>query len=120
MESLLNPDVRQVRGGSVHKELVKYITKDWHQGARLPAHVFAEVYKALDCRRMTQASRGFVKLGVRLRVCPDCSQQVSATVRFQRVTPETMAELKAKRRARGPPGGAAAVGVGDAPRGAVA
>jgi hypothetical protein len=120
LAELLTPDIRQVRGGSVHRELIKYITKDWHDGARLPAHVYAEVFTTLDGRRMTQASRGFVGLGVRLRVCPDCSQQVSASVCFQRVTPETMAELKAKRKARGPPGGVPCGGELGAPCGAVA
>lgn len=105
LADLLTPDIRQVDGGSVHKELVKYITKDWHEGKKLPPAVFAEVYKTLDGRRMTQASRGFIRLGERHRVCPDCKLQVGATVRFQRVTPERMAEVKAERRAaRAPPG----------------
>jgi hypothetical protein len=95
-------DVRQCHG-DVSKELIKYITKDWHEGSRLAPHVYARVFEALDGRRLTQASRGFMGLGERIRQCPDCHELAPAWVELRPARPGELAELRARRRARGPP-----------------
>jgi hypothetical protein len=63
-EACANPIVHIVamkdpRAGAL--ELIKYLTKDiTAKGERLDPELYAEVYKALDGRRQTQASKGFM------------------------------------------------------------
>ena len=66
-------DIRAVLNGEdAARELVKYMTKDLDaSGSKIPAWMFAEVYKELDGARTTQGSRGFVKRGSRKPIC-DC------------------------------------------------
>jgi len=58
------------RGGVY--ELVKYLVKDVDGGELVGAAEFAEVYEALDGRRLRRASRGFVKLGETPTPCFSC------------------------------------------------
>lgn len=52
-------EVDEADGGA--RELIKYLTKDiTSNGDKIPPELYAEVYKALDGRRVTQASRGFM------------------------------------------------------------
>ena len=81
--SMLNrPDIREVTNpDEVSLELVKYMTKDIDpEGQKLPAELYAEVYKAFDGRRVTQASAGFMKLAERDLRC-DCGANVWRTTR---------------------------------------
>lgn len=53
-------DLREVSHG-FEQELVKYLTKDiMTDGSKVPPELYAEVYKALDGHRNTQASKGFM------------------------------------------------------------
>jgi hypothetical protein len=51
------------RGDRGAQELIKYLTKDIDaNGDKLAPEIYAEVYKAFDGRRITQASQGFMAL----------------------------------------------------------
>jgi hypothetical protein len=84
-------DVRRVEGdtmrdgdgatSSVAAELCKYLTKDWIDGSageRVSPSVFAQVWCALDGRRLRQSSAGFAsfEVGV-LKVCPSCETELT-------------------------------------------
>lgn len=66
-------DIRAVRDSDgAALELVKYLTKDITDGGvPIAPAVYAEVYRALDGKRVTQASRGFMS-GARERVACEC------------------------------------------------
>lgn len=103
LDEILLPDVRQVVG-DVSRELIKYITKDWHEGKRLAPHVYAEVFKELDGKRLTQASRGFMGLAEQIRRCPDCHEHHPAMVELRHAKPGELDQMRVERRAaRGPP-----------------
>lgn len=54
-------EVHDSRGAA--QELIKYLTKDIDaNGDKIAAELYAEVYMALDEKRLTQASRGFMRL----------------------------------------------------------
>lgn len=67
-------DVREVADGERGAyEVIKYVTKDINSdGEKLAPELYAELYKALDATRTTQASRGFVALGKRDACCASC------------------------------------------------
>ena len=111
LAGVLLPHIEEVRR-DISKELIKYITKDWAEdGKRLAPHVYAEVFKALDGRRLTQASSGFMALAEVARQCPDCKEYHPATVDIRRAAPGELEELRAeRRRARAPPVAAGAPG----------
>jgi hypothetical protein len=102
LDTVLTPDVRECHG-DVSRELIKYITKDWHEGKRLAPHVYARVFEALDGRRLTQASRGFMALGEQIRWCSDCKDFAPGWVELRAARPGELDEIRARRRARGPP-----------------
>ncbi|MGH7280231.1 MAG: protein rep [Polyangiaceae bacterium] len=64
-------DVRAVTNGERSAyELIKYMTKDiTTDGTKIAPELFSEVYCALDGKRTTQASSGFMKLAVRRTEC---------------------------------------------------
>jgi hypothetical protein len=54
-------DIREVDGLGVELELVKYLTKDiLPNREKVAPEIYAEVYKALDDKRISQASKGFM------------------------------------------------------------
>jgi hypothetical protein len=75
-------DIRDVSAkDSFAQELVKYLTKDIDAaGKRIPAAAYAEVYKAIDGRRMTQASRGFMALAERHKNHCECGADLPKRV----------------------------------------
>jgi hypothetical protein len=61
----------ELRGGpQAGQELIKYMTKDIDEnGEKVPAELYAQVYVALDGRRITQCSRGLMQLAQREQHC---------------------------------------------------
>lgn len=68
-------DIKEVtQGRGAAAELIKYLLKDLDaQGKKLPPELYAEVYKAFDERRQTQASKGFIGLSEKRPGC-DCKE----------------------------------------------
>jgi hypothetical protein len=59
------------------RELIKYLTKDiTSNGEKLAPELYAEVYKSLDGRRITQASRGFMGRAERESGRCECGSQL--------------------------------------------
>jgi hypothetical protein len=83
-------DIRAVSGRDVEQELIKYLTKDiTSDGSKLPPAIYAEVYKALDDRRNTQASRGFMARGkAKKHACDECGCTLPRQVRLLPPTDE--------------------------------
>lgn len=53
--------IQEVDANGAERELIKYLTKDIDaKGEKLAPELYAEVYKALDAQRSTQASKGFM------------------------------------------------------------
>lgn len=78
----------EARGGRGAYELIKYLTKDIDaNGDKIAAEVYAEVYKAFDGRRITQASRGFMALAEREAMRCECGACLPRRVR--KLPPET-------------------------------
>jgi hypothetical protein len=74
------------RGGRGAQELIKYLTKDIDaKGQKISPHVYAEVYKSFDGRRMTQASRGFMALAEQEAKRCECGACLPRRVRRIRV-----------------------------------
>lgn len=72
-------DARDGRGAL---ELIKYLTKDIDQdGKKIAPEVYAEVYKAFDGRRITQASRGFMALAEQEATRCECGACLPRRVR---------------------------------------
>ncbi len=71
------------------RELIKYLTKDiTSSGEKLPPALYAEVYKALDGRRITQASSGFMARADRAAMRCDCGADLPWDVRrVRKATP---------------------------------
>jgi hypothetical protein len=66
-------DIREVHGNGAERELIKYLTKDiTANGEKLTPELYAAVYRALDGRRNTQASRGFMAKAKREEVRCEC------------------------------------------------
>jgi hypothetical protein len=66
-------DIREVQGNAAERELIKYLTKDiTANGKKLAPELYAQVYKALDGRRNTQASRGFMAKAEREKQRCEC------------------------------------------------
>ncbi len=56
-------DIREADDSGAEHELIKYLTKDiTADGNKLAPELYAEVYRALDGRRSTQGSEGFIGL----------------------------------------------------------
>ncbi|RYZ01662.1 MAG: hypothetical protein EOO73_34845 [Myxococcales bacterium] len=74
-------DIREATSG-VDQELIKYMTKDiMPDGSKVPPELYAEVYKALDGHRNTQASKGFMgKAKQAARAC-ECGSDLPKRVR---------------------------------------
>jgi hypothetical protein len=96
-ESMLYPDVRAIRDGEAGAaEVVKYMTKDLvksRDGKGKPELIaparYAPVYESLDGKRVTQGSRGFLKLADKAKSCGGCG----ATGMFRvKVGPRASAE----------------------------
>jgi hypothetical protein len=72
-------DVRAVRerngrtSDRLASELVKYMTKDLHEGALVDPALFALVYQLYDGKRRTQGARGFMARGESARSVVRCS-----------------------------------------------
>lgn len=89
------------------RELVKYLTKDWH----MPAETMARVYAALVDKRARQASKGFFSTWAVpiLRVCATCGVahergEEGAPVTYYIAPVEgTMLEYLLREPVRGPP-----------------
>lgn len=82
-------DIREVSGRDVEQELIKYLTKDiTSDGAKLAPKLYAEVYKALDDRRSTQASRGFMARANALKNVCECGCALPKQVRVLPPTDE--------------------------------
>jgi len=72
--------IRDEDGGA--RELIKYLTKDITAGGeRVSPALYAEVYMALEGRRMTQASRGFMARAVREGRRCECGADLPLDVR---------------------------------------
>ena len=71
-------------------------------GRPVPPEVLAELYEALECRRQTQASAGFLALGERECSCPACGLLGGFSAE---IVPWWDLELDGKRRALGMGGG---------------
>jgi len=87
-------DIRKIvdaDGGA--RELIKYLTKDiTSDGHKLDARLYAEVYKALDGRRVTQASKGFMaRAESEARRC-ECGTDLPLSVRRVRAEAATRSE----------------------------
>jgi len=68
-----NFDVRQTRGKGAVAEAIKYVFKDIDgKGRQIDAWTFAKAYEAMVGKRLTQCSRGFMKLGQVEKKCADC------------------------------------------------
>jgi hypothetical protein len=76
-------DLGEVQGqDGAARELIKYLTKDvTSAGELLAPEQYAEVYKALDGRRVLQASRGFMGLAKRAQSACDCGARLPKQVR---------------------------------------
>lgn len=82
------------RGGRGAQELIKYLTKDIDaNGKKISPDVYAEVYKAFDGRRITQASRGFMALAEQEAMRCECGACLPRRVR--KLPPEAQSETKA-------------------------
>lgn len=74
-------DIREAKGG-FERELIKYLTKDiMADGSKVPPQLYAEVYKALDGHRNTQASRGFMGKGKQVASRCECGTDLPKHVR---------------------------------------
>jgi hypothetical protein len=77
-------DLRVVLADGAEHELIKYLTKDiTANGSKLAPELYAEVYKALDGQRSTQASRGFMGRGVEEKRACECGCAFPKRVRRQ-------------------------------------
>lgn len=75
-------DIREVSGADGGaRELIKYLTKDiTAKGKKLEPELYAQVYMALDGRRITQASKGFMARAQHAgRVC-ECGAELPLSV----------------------------------------
>jgi hypothetical protein len=77
-------DLREVHGADGGaRELIKYLTKDTTSGGqKLAPEIYAEVYKALEGRRATQASSGFMGRAKRAERACDCGATLPKRVRL--------------------------------------
>ncbi len=76
-------EITESDGGA--RELIKYLTKDITDGGqKLDPQLYAQVYKALDGRRSTQSSRGFMSKAKRERQVCECGSDLPPNV--QRIT----------------------------------
>jgi len=74
-------DIREATGG-FERELIKYLTKDiMADGSKVPPELYAEVYKALDGHRNTQASKGFMGKGKQGAHKCECGSDLPKQVR---------------------------------------
>lgn len=81
-------DLREVLSDGAEHELIKYLTKDiTANGTKLAPELYAEVYKALDGQRSTQASRGFMGRAVVEKQACECGCPFPKRVRKTRDTP---------------------------------
>jgi hypothetical protein len=89
-------DIREVHNDGAERELIKYLTKDiTANGDKVAPELYAEVYKALDGHRSTQASRGFIaKAKVEKRAC-ECGCALPRCVRKQRAQHKPAPEREA-------------------------
>jgi hypothetical protein len=70
------------------RELIKYLTKDiTSNGEKLSPALYAEVYKALDGRRIVQGSSGFIARAERAAKRCDCGADLPLDVRRVRKVP---------------------------------
>jgi hypothetical protein len=80
-------DIREVHGGGAERELIKYLTKDLtSDGEKLAPELYAAVYRALDGRRSTQASRGFMAKAEREPPRCECGCALPKRVQRKRTT----------------------------------
>lgn len=80
--------MREVLSDGAEHELIKYLTKDiTANGAKLAPELCAEVYKALDGQRSTQASRGFIGRAVVEKQACESGWPFPKRVRKTRDTP---------------------------------
>jgi hypothetical protein len=88
-------DIREVHADGAERELIKYLTKDINaSGEKVAPEIYAEVYKALDARRNTQASQGFMGKGKgEKRVC-ECGCALPCRVRKEPKTKDVETEEK--------------------------
>lgn len=85
-------DVREVFSDGAEHELIKYLTKDiTADGQKLAPELYAEVYKALDGQRSTQASRGFMGRAAVERHACECGCAFPKRVQRKRDTPAAIA-----------------------------
>jgi len=74
-------DIREATSG-VDQELIKYMTKDiMPDGSKVPPELYAEVYKALDGHRNTQASKGFMGKAKQVARSCECGSDLPKRVR---------------------------------------
>jgi hypothetical protein len=75
-------DIREVHDEGAERELIKYLTKDiTANGEKLAPELYAQVYKALDGLRTTQASRGFMGRAAQEERRCDCGCALPKRVR---------------------------------------
>lgn len=76
------------RGGA--QELIKYLTKDITAGgAKLPPTLYAQVIQALEGKRQTQASKGFMARATLAPPACECGATLPKRVRKKPVVPAT-------------------------------
>jgi hypothetical protein len=79
----IRPDLHEVYSeNGAASELIKYMTKDIDaNGDKIPPSIYAELYKSLDDRRLTQGSRGFMALANRERPRCECGSSLPRLIR---------------------------------------
>lgn len=81
-------DIREVHYDGAEHELIKYLTKDLSaNGEKLAPELYAAVYRALDGRRNTQASDGFMAKAKHAERSCECGCALPKRVRRVRATP---------------------------------
>lgn len=77
--------IEEVSGHDVDQELIKYLTKDiTSDGAKLAPELYAQVYEALDERRSTQASKGFMARADETKPVCECGCALPKRIRHVR------------------------------------
>jgi hypothetical protein len=91
-------DIRAMRDpASGAQELIKYLTKDIAAGGeKLPPELYAQVVQALDGKRQTQASKGFMARAESASPACECGSTLPKRVRRKPATPAADPDAESK------------------------